>query len=73
VASVWALIFLASTVVLAFWQLVHRTATRILWSGQPVYRSRYVRTVWDTGLAFVLVAVMALLNTPAPDIVYKAF
>jgi hypothetical protein len=32
-----------------------------------------VRTVWDTGLAFVLVAVMALLSTPAPDIVYKAF
>jgi hypothetical protein len=29
--------------------------------------------VWDTGLAFVLVAIMTLLSTPAPDIVYKTF
>lgn len=69
----WLMIFLASTVILAMWEAVRGAALRVQWNGQPAIFSRYVRTVWDTGLVMVVLGVMELLNTPAPDIVYKAF
>ena len=69
----WALIFVTSAVVLALWQFVRDGAFSIQWNGEPFFLSRYVRTVRDTGLAFVLVGVMELLSSPAPDIVYKTF
>jgi D-alanyl-lipoteichoic acid acyltransferase DltB (MBOAT superfamily) len=69
----WFFIFAASTIVLAAWEAIWVAARNLRWGGQAVFRSRYVRTVWDTGLAFVLVALMEILSTSAPDIVYKAF
>jgi alginate O-acetyltransferase complex protein AlgI len=69
----WFLIFAASTIVLGAWEAARARAFHVKWEGQPVFLSRYVRTVWDTGLVFVLVAVMAILSKPAPDIVYKGF
>jgi alginate O-acetyltransferase complex protein AlgI len=69
----WLLIFVVSTLILAAWEALRDGASELRWEGQPFFLSRYVRTVWDTALAFVLVAVMGILSTPAPDIVYKAF
>ena len=70
---VWLLIFAVSTVLLAIWVYVREKALSFNWEDKPLLLSRYVRTVWDTGLVFVLLGVMELLNSPAPDIVYKAF
>ena len=69
----WLLIFACSTTFLALWELVRARVLAIEWNSEPFVLSRYVRTVWDTGLVFVLLGVMELFNTPAPDIVYKAF
>ena len=41
--------------------------------GQPLVRSRYVRTVWLTLLVLVIVGVQTVMNAPAADIVYKEF
>ena len=41
--------------------------------NEPALSSRYVRTVWDTALVVISMAVITLLNTPPPDIVYKTF
>jgi len=35
--------------------------------------SRYIRTVWATVLAVVAITTVMLLNSPAPDIIYKTF
>lgn len=69
----WLMIFVSSTIVLALWVFARDRALSIRWEDKPLLLSRYVRTVWDTGLAFVLLGVMELLSSPAPDIVYKAF
>jgi alginate O-acetyltransferase complex protein AlgI len=69
----WLLILVASTITLAIWEIVRTKVLALRWGGDSVVLSRYFRTVWDTGLVFILVCVMELLNTPAPDIVYKAF
>ncbi len=42
-------------------------------ADRPALLSRYVRTVWATAMATVIVAVITLLAAPAPDIVYKNF
>lgn len=68
-----SLVFVASTILLAVWEFARASVLNIKWAGQPFVLSRYVRTVWGTGLVFVLVIVMEILSTPAPDIVYKSF
>jgi hypothetical protein len=69
----WFLIFSTSTVALTAWETARTIAFRVRWEDKPLILSRYFRTVWDTGLVFVLVGVMELLSTPAPDIVYRTF
>jgi D-alanyl-lipoteichoic acid acyltransferase DltB (MBOAT superfamily) len=69
----WLLIFAVSTLVLAAWERIRAAALSLKWSGESLLLSRYIRTAWDTGLVFVAVALVELLNSPAPDIVYKAF
>ena len=61
------------TVLLAAGEAIRSAVLAVRLSGTPVVRSRYVRTVWDTGLLVVTVSLVVLLNAPAPDIVYKAF
>ena len=70
---VWLTIFVAATLILAGMQAARNAALRVTWGQDPVVRSRYVRTAWDTALAVVTVTVIVLLDSPAPDIVYKAF
>ena len=69
----WLLIFGMSSIMLAIWEIVRAKVLMWRWNNEPFVLSRYFRTVWDTGLVFILLGVMELLNAPAPDIVYKAF
>ena len=65
--------FVGATIVLAAGEAARAAVMSVRWGGAPAVTSRYVRTVWDTGLIVITVAVVVLLNAPAPDIVYKAF
>ena len=76
----WPLIVLLSliawagaTLVLAAGEALRAAVLAVRLGGDPVVTSRYTRTVWDTALAVVTVAIVTLLNAPAPEIVYKAF
>ncbi len=73
IAAVWLTIFLASSGLLAFWEVARAWFLSFQWGDQPILLSRYVRTVWSTALVVIAVAIVTLLNAPAPDIVYKAF
>ena len=73
ITAVWLNIFLASSVLLAVWEVARAWFLSFEWRDQPVLYSRYVRTVWSTALVVIAVATVTLLNAPAPDIVYKAF
>jgi hypothetical protein len=50
---------------------------RLLYAGgesrQPWFRSVYAKTAWYTVLAVITLSVTAVLNAPAPQIVYRAF
>jgi D-alanyl-lipoteichoic acid acyltransferase DltB (MBOAT superfamily) len=41
--------------------------------GSPLITSRYLRTAWATALVVFVVAFQTVMDSPAPDIVYKAF
>ncbi len=69
----WLAIVAASTLVLALMDRVHRSTPSYTWHGTPIVASRYVRTVWTTVLAVVVIGITVLLDSPAPDIVYKTF
>lgn len=66
---VWFAIFALATLGLA---LVN-AAGNLGAAGARIIGSRYVRTASVTAALVVTVGVIALLNAPAPDIVYKAF
>lgn len=69
----WLVAWIATSMALAAGELIRTAALSVRMGGQPVVMSRYVRTMWDTALIVVTVALVVLLNAPAPDIVYKAF
>ncbi len=69
----WLAILAGATVVLAAMEAVRGGVLRVRWGGAPAVRSRYVRTAWDTALVAVTAAIIVLLDSPAPDIVYKTF
>jgi len=64
----WVLVFAVATLVLAAAAAVYRYSPGDGWIG-----SRYARTVFATGMMTVVVAAVAILASPAPDIVYKNF
>jgi hypothetical protein len=66
--------WLASTVVLESWERLRRALVAIRTPDeQSVLASRYVRMVFASALGLVAFVMTALLNEPAPAIVYKAF
>jgi D-alanyl-lipoteichoic acid acyltransferase DltB (MBOAT superfamily) len=69
----WTSIFFVSTAVLALWEGTRERLLTIRWDGAPVFESRYLRTAFCTALTLVVVVVMIVLSSRAPDIVYKAF
>lgn len=69
----WMAILAVSTVSLAALESMHGSVLELKWSGTPWVHSRYVRTAWATALSVITLSVAVLLDSPAPDIVYKAF
>jgi D-alanyl-lipoteichoic acid acyltransferase DltB (MBOAT superfamily) len=70
---VWLAIFGAATLILASMEAARTAGLSLTWDNAPIVRSRYLRTAWDTALVVVTVTVIVLLDSPAPDIVYKTF
>ncbi|MDQ2773930.1 MAG: hypothetical protein M3Y57_03225 [Acidobacteriota bacterium] len=73
VGLMWIAIFLGSSILLQAWESARAWMLSFEWQNQPLLLSRYVRTVWGTALVVLAVAIVMLLNAPAPEIVYKAF
>lgn len=73
IALVWITIIVGSSLILAIWELVRTWLLTFRFEDQPFLQSRYVRTIRATALAAIAVAVIALMNVPPPEIVYKAF
>ncbi len=73
IAVLWVAMIVASSLVLAAVQALRDGALSIVLGGSPIMLSRYVRTVWVSAAALTAVAALALLATPAPDVVYKVF
>jgi len=69
----WIGIFLIATLVLS--AIEYARGIMLGWqsSDGPIVCSRYVRTAWGTALLVITGAAIALLESPAPDIVYKSF
>jgi D-alanyl-lipoteichoic acid acyltransferase DltB (MBOAT superfamily) len=73
VLAVWAAILVSSTLILAAYEALRAWALSFQMADGPVLVSRYARTLVVTAAAVVTIAVVSLLNAPAPDIVYKSF
>ena len=72
-ALVWAAVFVGSVLILALLEALRAAALSVRRNGIPVITSRYVRTSWNTAILVVTVTIIVLLDSPAPDIVYKTF
>ncbi len=70
---VWLVILAGAIIVLAVMEAIRGAVLRITWRDIAVVKSRYVRTAWDTALVVITVTIIILLDSPAPDIVYKTF
>jgi D-alanyl-lipoteichoic acid acyltransferase DltB (MBOAT superfamily) len=68
----WA-VWLCATAVLAAWEMLRSALLSIKTTDGPLIENRYTRTVYVTVLFLTSFAMTAMLNLPAPDIVYKAF
>ncbi len=69
----WLAILAGATLVLAALEAARSAMLLIRWGDAPAVRSRYVRTALDTAMVIVTVTLIILLDSPAPDIVYKTF
>jgi alginate O-acetyltransferase complex protein AlgI len=72
-ALVWPAIWVAATLIIAGLRAASDASLRLAWGQTTVLRSRYLRTAWSTALVVVTVAIILLLDQPAPTIVYKSF
>ena len=66
-------VLIGSSVLRAVWEFGRAWLPSFQFENEPFLQSRYVRTVRDTALAAIALAVIALMNFPAPDIVYRKF
>jgi hypothetical protein len=71
-------LLVGASVILAAMEVLRAIVLRLTWrvdpgEREPVLYSRYVRTAWSTALVVVTVAVVVILASPAPDVVYKTF
>jgi alginate O-acetyltransferase complex protein AlgI len=73
IAAVWLLVFTSASIILAAYEFAREWLLSFQFEDRPFLQSRYARTAWCTVLAVITVTTLALLNAPAPDIVYKAF
>jgi alginate O-acetyltransferase complex protein AlgI len=66
-------LWMFTTVLLAAWEALRASLLAIRTEEGPVFTSRYARVVYASALGFAAFVMIALLNQPAPGIVYKAF
>ena len=71
-------IFVAATVILALFEAARAAILKLTWMvdpgiREPIICSRYVRVAWSTNLFVITTAIVVILDSPAPDIVYKSF
>jgi D-alanyl-lipoteichoic acid acyltransferase DltB (MBOAT superfamily) len=71
--GVWAAAWLFITAILQSWEWLSAALLSITIANEPVFTSRYALVVYSSVLGLAAVVTTALLNQPAPDIVYKAF
>jgi D-alanyl-lipoteichoic acid acyltransferase DltB (MBOAT superfamily) len=71
--GVWLAVWLSATVVLTSWEWIRAGLLSFKTSEGPVLTSRYARVVYASCLGLIAFVITALLNQPAPGIVYKAF
>ncbi len=69
----WLAIFVTATLTIAGMEAARNLTFGVTWKKEPLVRSRYVRTAWDTALVVVTLTSIVLLDSPAPDIIYKTF
>ncbi len=73
IAVMWIVIIVASSIVLSIYEALRKRALLISWRDQSIVESRYFRMMTGTCLATASLITGALLNLPAPEIIYKAF
>lgn len=66
-------LWMFATVLLAAWEALRGAILSVHTGEGPVFTSRYARVVYASALGFASFVMIALLNQPAPGIVYKAF
>jgi D-alanyl-lipoteichoic acid acyltransferase DltB (MBOAT superfamily) len=71
--GIWLAIWFSAAVVLAAWEWLRGAMLEIKTAEGPVLTSRYARVVYASALVLAALVMTALLNQPAPDLVYKAF
>lgn len=69
----WVAIFIGATFVLSTLEFARGIVLSWRSSSGPIVCSRYVRTALGTVLVVITGTAIALLASPAPDIVYKSF
>ena len=69
----WLAIFVTATLTIAGMEAARNLTFGVTWKKEPLVRSRYVRTAWDTARVVVTLTSIVLLDSPALDIVYKTF
>ena len=73
IAAAVAVLLLGATIILAIWEEARAFLLGFEINHRPMLLSRYVRTAWSTAAAVIAITILLLLDTAAPDIVYKAF
>ena len=71
--GVWLAAWWIVTAVLAMWEWLRAALLSIETSEGPLLTSRYARVVYTSALGLIAYLFTALLNQPAPGIVYKTF
>jgi D-alanyl-lipoteichoic acid acyltransferase DltB (MBOAT superfamily) len=66
-------IFAGAAGALEVWERMRAALLEVKLGGEVLVLSRYTRTIWNTAAAVVAIAMMMLMDAPAPELVYKAF
>jgi D-alanyl-lipoteichoic acid acyltransferase DltB (MBOAT superfamily) len=67
------LIWLAATLLLSLYEAAREAFLSVRVGGTPLILSRYTRVAWCSALVLVLSVYLSLMNSPTPEIVYRAF
>ena len=70
IAGCFALIIVEASGLLWAWESARADLLSIHVHREPLFQSRYLRTVWLTGISVIAVVNVLVLNVRAPDIVY---